>query len=169
MEPHPPNINVTGSFSQTTLSTRLRSALQDLHNTKYPHIPNPPTCKKRASVALIIRIRPRFPHQALFDSSLCGAVGGSFEQRFNGFFAQAWVQGGDAEVLLIKRATRKGDRWTGHVALPGGKRETSDSDDCMTSVRETKEETGLDLDMDHCLLIGQLPQRVITTMWGETP
>ncbi|NJD20676.1 MAG: CoA pyrophosphatase [Gemmatimonadetes bacterium] len=49
------------------------------------------------------------------------------------------------EILLIKRARSKRDPWSGHMALPGGRRDPGD--DCLdsTAVRETLEETGLDL------------------------
>lgn len=50
------------------------------------------------------------------------------------------------EVLLIKRALRQGDPWSGHMALPGGRRDPSDDSLLRTAVRETVEETGLDLD-----------------------
>jgi 8-oxo-dGTP pyrophosphatase MutT (NUDIX family) len=50
-----------------------------------------------------------------------------------------------AEVLLIKRADREGDPWSGHLAFPGGKREATDSSLLVTSIRETKEEVGLTL------------------------
>ena len=79
------------------------------------------------------------------------------------------MQKGDPEVLFIKRAARSGDRWTGHIALPGGKREPSDPDDRAAATRETEEEVGLDLNADHCIFVGNLPERVITTNWGNTP
>jgi 8-oxo-dGTP pyrophosphatase MutT (NUDIX family) len=50
-----------------------------------------------------------------------------------------------AEVLLIKRADRIGDPWSGHLAFPGGKREPFDASLFATSVRETQEEVGLAL------------------------
>jgi 8-oxo-dGTP pyrophosphatase MutT (NUDIX family) len=52
----------------------------------------------------------------------------------------------DLEVLLIKRARSERDSWSGHMALPGGRRDPGD--DCLrtTAVRETKEETSLDLE-----------------------
>ena len=49
------------------------------------------------------------------------------------------------ELLLIERATREGDPWSGHMALPGGHREAADSDLGATAERETLEEVGLDL------------------------
>ncbi|MEI9948182.1 MAG: CoA pyrophosphatase [Pseudomonadota bacterium] len=49
------------------------------------------------------------------------------------------------ELLLIERATREGDPWSGHMALPGGHREAMDADLAATAERETLEEVGLDL------------------------
>jgi len=49
------------------------------------------------------------------------------------------------ELLLIERATREGDPWSGHMALPGGHRDATDSDLGATAERETLEEVGLDL------------------------
>ena len=49
------------------------------------------------------------------------------------------------EVLLIERATRDGDPWSGHMALPGGHVEESDAGLAATAERETLEEVGLDL------------------------
>jgi 8-oxo-dGTP pyrophosphatase MutT (NUDIX family) len=54
-------------------------------------------------------------------------------------------------VLLIRRAERVGDPWSGHMALPGGRREPDDRDLIMTAVRETAEEVGLTLSRDHLL------------------
>ncbi|MHC4895105.1 MAG: NUDIX hydrolase [Planctomycetota bacterium] len=50
------------------------------------------------------------------------------------------------EVLLIERARRDGDRWSGQVALPGGKAEPEDVDLKATAIRETREEVGLELE-----------------------
>lgn len=49
------------------------------------------------------------------------------------------------EVLLVRRATRVGDPWSGHIAFPGGRRDPDDRDSTETAIRETREEVGLDL------------------------
>jgi 8-oxo-dGTP pyrophosphatase MutT (NUDIX family) len=59
------------------------------------------------------------------------------------------------ELLLIERATREGDPWSGHMALPGGHRDPADSDLGATAERETLEEVGLDL-RSHGERIGRL-------------
>lgn len=52
------------------------------------------------------------------------------------------------ELLLIKRAESGHDPWSGHIALPGGREEPSDVSLEATALRETLEETGLDLARD---------------------
>lgn len=52
----------------------------------------------------------------------------------------------ELEVLLIRRAHLEDDPWSGHMALPGGRREDTDATLLRTAIRETREETGLDLD-----------------------
>lgn len=59
---------------------------------------------------------------------------------------------GEPEVLMIKRADAEGDPWSGHIALPGGRMEPGDRDLSVTAVRETREETGVDVDRDGRLL-----------------
>lgn len=48
-------------------------------------------------------------------------------------------------VLVIERAERIGDPWSGHLAFPGGRVEPDDESLLATATRETREEVGLDL------------------------
>ena len=66
---------------------------------------------------------------------------------------------GDAslEFLMIKRADFEGDPWSGHVALPGGRHETGDESLQATAIRETREETAIDI-ARHGRIIGQLDE-----------
>jgi 8-oxo-dGTP pyrophosphatase MutT (NUDIX family) len=49
------------------------------------------------------------------------------------------------ELLFIRRAEDPRDPWSGQIAFPGGRAEPDDDDLQATSVRETREETRLDL------------------------
>jgi len=60
-------------------------------------------------------------------------------------------------VLLMRRAERAGDRWSGQVSFPGGHAEPEDSDLAATACRETLEEVGVKLDPG--ALLGCLPSR----------
>lgn len=151
------------------VSNSLHEVLVDLHRHPYPHVPNPPSCKKRASVALILRVRPTYNHWPGASSHPSPDSSSSTKQQLDTFFSQSWVQNGDPEAVFIKRASRVGDRWTGHVALPGGRRDPEDADDRAAAIRETSEEIGLDLTPNNCIYIGNLPERVVTTSWGAVP
>lgn len=63
--------------------------------------------------------------------------------------------GNDLDILLIRRAQHAGDPWSGHVALPGGRRHAGEPL-ADTARRETLEEVGLDIDRTGRLL-GALP------------
>lgn len=144
----------------------LYNILQYLYQHPYPFVPSPPETKKRASVTLILRVRPTYT-----DWPPLGAYSGAGEpdvlECLENFFEQDWVRAGDPEALFIKRTSRKGDRWGGHVALPGGGRDPEDEDDQATAIRETMEEVGLDLrpQAGNAIPVGSLPQRVVTTSW----
>ena len=58
------------------------------------------------------------------------------------------------EALFIRRAERPDDPWSGHIALPGGRREPGDADRLATAVRETKEE--VDVALPASALLGVL-------------
>lgn len=156
------------SFESQELVRILATVLDQITTSPYPHVPSPENCKKRASVAIIIRVRPSF--QAVLPLNASEEIIKEVTSPLSTlkeFFAQQWVQNGDPEILFIKRAGRAGDRWSGHTALPGGRRDPGDESDLTAAVRETREEIGLDLDAANCLRAGNLPERVVTTTFGK--
>lgn len=54
-------------------------------------------------------------------------------------------EAGGPRVLLMKRAERSGDPWSGHISLPGGGYAASDGELKTTAIRETQEELTIDL------------------------
>lgn len=48
-------------------------------------------------------------------------------------------------ILLIRRAERESDPWSGHWSFPGGRRGPQDSDLLHTALRELEEECGIRL------------------------
>ncbi|MDX1804589.1 MAG: CoA pyrophosphatase [Alcanivorax sp.] len=52
---------------------------------------------------------------------------------------------GREELFFIQRAQRAGDPWSGDMAFPGGRLQAGDTSSRDTAMRETLEETGLDL------------------------
>jgi 8-oxo-dGTP pyrophosphatase MutT (NUDIX family) len=59
---------------------------------------------------------------------------------------------GAPELLFIKRAEYPADPWSGQIAFPGGREESSDPTLADTAIRETREETGLDLVRDGTMI-----------------
>ncbi|CAO2648563.1 Nn.00g078300.m01.CDS01 [Neocucurbitaria sp. VM-36] len=167
--------------------SHLKSVLLELNAHPYPEVACPPNVPKRASVALILRIQPNYSHWPAFSDKPLPTLARSptvrrrssaastsshkfnFETILDAFFEQDWVKHGDPEILFIKRATRIGDKWNGHVALPGGKRDPDDDDDAVTAMREALEEVGIDLGYNNAIAVGNLPQRIVTTSWGKVP
>ena len=52
---------------------------------------------------------------------------------------------GSVCLLMIRRAQRVGDPWSGHMGFPGGRRDPGDSSNLSCALRETHEEIGVDL------------------------
>ena len=63
-------------------------------------------------------------------------------------------EAGSLQIFLVKRATNPRDPWSGNMALPGGRRHPEDGDIKATVIRETKEET--DIDISGCRFLGTL-------------
>lgn len=101
---------------------------------------------KRASIALIIRV-PGYSRPNL----------------------ETWISdlpaSAEPELLFIKRTVDKRDRWSGHIAVPGGRQDPGETD-LETAVRETREEVGIDLDKDG-FYVGALDQRPLKVSWGR--
>jgi len=57
-------------------------------------------------------------------------------------------ENGAPELLFIKRAEYPADPWSGQIAFPGGREESADPTLADTAIRETREETGIDLVRD---------------------
>jgi len=48
------------------------------------------------------------------------------------------------ELLMIQRAERDGDPWSGHMGFPGGRHDEDDANIYRTAMREMHEEIGID-------------------------
>ncbi|KXS17975.1 NUDIX-domain-containing protein [Gonapodya prolifera JEL478] len=115
---------------------------------------------KRASVVALIRVSPSASKLALYEEP-------DHSSTVDDFLAQAWVAEGTPEVLFCRRAINPRDRWSGHVAWPGGRQEPSETDH-ETAVRETHEEVGIDLsDTKRFLYVGELDQREVRGFAGR--
>ncbi|CAG8740725.1 520_t:CDS:2, partial [Gigaspora margarita] len=164
---------------------RLRIALLNLESIPAHKIPSPQYQQRRASVAIIIRIKPNpsyFSRNYRDQSSSSAPISSSLNHLIESsdgnlletstileeFWKLPWVAGGEPEILYIKRALREGDRWSGQMAFPGGKQEPKDADDLDTAERETFEEVGLDLgDRKLFLCVGALDDCKVTTTFGK--
>ena len=73
------------------------------------------------------------------------------------------------EVLLMKRAEREHDRWSGQISLPGGHEEDEDDDLIATARRESIEEVGVDPGTSDARLFGALPAIQARAHGGRLP
>lgn len=75
----------------------------------------------------------------------------------------------EIEVLMMRRAERKGDPWSGQMAFPGGKMDSKDESSFVTSLRELAEETGIP-EPDRVLKgIGRLSDVITRSHNGKRP
>jgi 8-oxo-dGTP pyrophosphatase MutT (NUDIX family) len=58
------------------------------------------------------------------------------------------------DLLLIRRSKSERDPWSGHMALPGGRRDATDTSLLHTAIRETREETAVEL--EDATILGRL-------------
>jgi len=66
--------------------------------------------------------------------------------------------GGPEKVLLIRRAEREGDPWSGQVAFPGGRVSRVDASFEETARREAAEEVGVNLSPGTALFFGYMKE-----------
>lgn len=86
------------------------------------------------------------------------AVGADKEDGIRRAAVALIIRAGDngaPELLFIKRSEYPADPWSGQVAFPGGREEAGDPTLTDTAIRETREETGIDLVRD-ATVIGTL-------------
>ena len=72
----------------------------------------------------------------------------------------------DPRVLLGHRRMSGIDPWSGHLALPGGRREEGDRDFLDTALRECAEEAGIEI--ARARVLGALPDVVAGRVTGWT-
>lgn len=65
------------------------------------------------------------------------------------------LENAELNILFVKRVENLADPWSGQVALPGGKRDAADLSLKQTVIRETLEETNIDL-LSDCRFLGVL-------------
>jgi len=80
------------------------------------------------------------------------------------------ITGGDGtHVLLMKRAERPGDPWSGDMSFPGGRMEPNDQIIYTTVLREYEEEVGFSL-ADGANYLGRLPDTQARPLrWNNRP
>ena len=76
----------------------------------------------------------------------------SSEQGANAAVALLIKGATDPNILFVKRIQNPTDPWSGQIALPGGKRDGKDKNLKDTVIRETLEETGINL--ERCRFLG---------------
>ncbi|KAJ1659022.1 hypothetical protein IWQ61_001845 [Dispira simplex] len=136
----------------TTLSNRLRVR-------PGRKLPSSVTCGRRASVAIILRSCTTPTN----DNDEPGAE--SFCRSLEEYLQDEQIRHARLELFYIVRARSPSDRWSGHVAFPGGRCHPDESDQ-QAAERETKEEIGLTLAAPNFVCLGALDDRTVVTFGG---
>ncbi|WVF66452.1 hypothetical protein IAT40_001192 [Kwoniella sp. CBS 6097] len=173
-------------MSTTPPASDLLALLQDLRLSPPRVIQSPPTQPRRASVALIIRLRPA--SELVFEGHEPEGYTGEVVKEadwgqgytLDDFFRLPWVNHPNTvpEILFIRRAPHNSPssssatphthaRWSSHIAFPGGRHEPDDQSAYFTALRETWEEIGVDLAEKEFLHVGRLDEREVTTSLGK--
>jgi 8-oxo-dGTP pyrophosphatase MutT (NUDIX family) len=118
--------------SHSSLPQLIRDALREPAPTRLLDA----ECETRAAVTLLLAPDPAPDTDPTPDTSPAPSAD----------LADHGVSG-----LFVLRAAWEGDPWSGHVALPGGRAESSDADLIDTARRETLEETAIRLARDSFL------------------
>jgi 8-oxo-dGTP pyrophosphatase MutT (NUDIX family) len=106
-----------------------------------------PAVRSRSSGALQVRALDTLARleQALVPASAVPAAPVPYVRDASVAAIFRITDGDELELLMIERASYAGDPWSGHVAFPGGRRELHDATLLDTALRETREETGVDI------------------------
>jgi 8-oxo-dGTP pyrophosphatase MutT (NUDIX family) len=93
-------------------------------------------------------VDPRFLHlkRALSNTPVSATLSQAGEAGIQAAVSLVLRGREDLELLLIKRARSERDPWSGHMALPGGRKDPEDESLLATAVRETAEETAVILE-----------------------
>ncbi|WVQ76352.1 hypothetical protein IAR50_006017 [Cryptococcus sp. DSM 104548] len=168
----------------STRSAQLLTLLQSLRTTPTRLIQSPVTQPRRASVAIILRLKPAA--ELVFEGHEPEGYTGDVIARddwgegleFDDYMKLPWVNHPDTvpEILFIRRASppptpstagNTHHRWASHIAFPGGRQEPDDQSAYYTALRETWEEIGVDLAEKEFLSVGRLDEREVTTSLGK--
>ncbi|KAL0243942.1 hypothetical protein I308_105205 [Cryptococcus tetragattii IND107] len=173
---------MVASTPTETPSTALLSLIHSLRALPTRLIQSPPTQPRRASVAIIIRLRPA--EELVFEGHGPEGWTGDVISRedwgegleLEDFMKLSWVNHSNTvpEILFIRRASPASSpppgahhRWASHIAFPGGRQESDDQSAYYTALRETWEEIGIDLAEKEFLNVGRLDEREVTTSLGK--
>ncbi|RXK39122.1 hypothetical protein M231_03627 [Tremella mesenterica] len=158
----------------------LSQLFASLRTTPPRLIQSPPTQPRRASVALIIRMRPaeglvfegREPEG--YTGQVIETADFGIGLGLDDFLRVPWVNHPLTvpELLFIRRAKSsvpngQHNRWSSHIAFPGGRQEPEDESASYTALRETWEEIGIDLAEKEFIQVGRLDEREVTTSLGK--